>query len=130
MDSSDTPPPSVLVAEDEEVSRSLMSEVLAAAGYSVLAVENGAAALDAVKSQRVDLAVVDQMMEPMGGLAFAQAMRGESIRLPVIMVTAHDVSDLLVVAWKAGISSVLKKPLDPDRLVEAVERALRWRGGR
>lgn len=123
-------PPCLLVAEDDEISRKLMEAILSQQGYEVVGAENGMAALETARSRKIDLAVVDQMMDPMGGLQFAQALRSESIRIPIIMVTAYHVSDLLEIAWRAGISSVLKKPIDPDRLVEAVERALRWRGSR
>lgn len=122
--------PTILVAEDEEITRELISGILSSRDYSIVAVENGAEALSAVKGRKIDLAVVDQMMEPIGGLEFVRAMRSEGIRIPAIMVTAHDVSDLLLVAWRAGFASVLKKPLDPERLIDAVERALRWEKGR
>lgn len=120
----------ILIAEDEEITRTLVSGILSKAGYSVIAVGDGAAALAAIKERRIDLALVDQMMEPMGGLEFTRAMRSKGLRIPAIMVTAHDVSSLLLVAWQAGIASVLKKPIDPERLIDAVERALRWEKGK
>lgn len=122
--------PTILIAEDEEVTRELISGIISAHGYATVAVANGAEALAVVRGRKIDLAVIDQMMEPMGGIEFARAMRSEGIRIPAIMVTAHDVSDLLLVAWRAGIASVLKKPLDTERLIDAVERALRWGKGR
>lgn len=118
--------PTILVAEDEDLSRKLLCEILSGAGFAVVPTENGTEALAAMRERRVDLAIVDQVMDPVCGLEFAQILREEGVRIPVIMVTAHDVSDLLVQAWRSGIGSVLKKPVEATRLLDAVERALRW----
>lgn len=113
----------VLIAEDNKATRDLYIAILDQGGFECVGFEDGGTALDAIKEQNFDAAVVDQMMEPKGGFEFALGCLTEQIKLPIIMVTAHDVADLLVQASKHGITQVLKKPVKPEHLVRAVSKA-------
>lgn len=114
----------VLVAEDNAVSRQLMANILTAHGYEVMQAVDGGSAIKVVEENNVILAVVDQFMSPKGGFDFVRHLSMNDYNIPVIMVTAYQISDLLIEARKFGITRVLQKPVDPDRLIEIVRRAL------
>ncbi len=120
---------SILIAEDNDVSREMMARVIRMQGaFRVYEAENGSTALNIVKSVKIHLAIVDQMMDPVGGFQFAQSVVAGNMEIPIIMVTAHDASDVLIEASKYGIQRVIQKPIAPVKLVDSVNRLLAQRG--
>lgn len=117
--------PRILLADDSQVSRESMANILVAAGYDVIQAIDGGSALKVIHERPVALAIIDHFMSPYGGFDFAKQVRGGKIKLPMIMVTNEDTSDLLIETTRHGISSYLRKPVDPKRLVELVRRTLR-----
>lgn len=117
--------PLVLLADDSQVSREAMANILKAAGYEVIQAIDGGSALKVIHEHPVALAIIDHFMAPYGGFDFARQVRAEKSGLPMIMVTNEDTSDLLIETTRHGISGYLRKPVDPARLVEVVRRALR-----
>lgn len=118
----------ILIAEDNEVSRELMASILKIQGYDVLAVADGGEAIKAVNDHHVDLALVDLNMEPKGGFEFARYLLLNKIKVPVIVITADESSDVLLQASELNISRVLQKPVDPDRLIGMVIQTLKKQG--
>lgn len=119
---------SILVAEDNEISRELMCAVLKGQGYAVIPATDGEDAIQKVKQQDIDLALVDLNMEPKGGFEFVKYLVVHGISLPVVIVTADDSSDILMRANDLGVSRVLQKPVEPDRLTGTVQRILKRHG--
>ncbi len=117
--------PRILLADDSQVSRELMANVLIAAGYDIIQAIDGGSALKVIHERPVSLAIIDHFMSPYGGFDFAKQVRGGKFKIPMIMVTNEDTSDLLIETTRHGISSYLRKPVDPKRLVELVRRTLR-----
>lgn len=102
-----------------------MVAYLKGAGSSVVEVSGGQDALDVMTGDNaIDVAIVDVRMEPVGGFEFILEMRSRDIGTPVILVTGDQNSDLLERANKLGVAAVLMKPVEKDRLVKTVERAL------
>ena len=119
----------ILIAEDNDISREMMVKVLqASAAYKIVAVRDGGEAIDAVSDEKFDLALVDLKMLPLSGFDFMKHLLAESIDLPCILITADQSTDLLVEANNHGAMRVLQKPVDPKRLVDTVQQALRRRG--
>ncbi len=119
---------SVLIAEDNEISRELMATILKTQGYSIIPVADGEAAIRAVQKHPVDLALVDLNMEPKGGLEFVKYLVVSGISLPVVIVTSDDSSDVLMRANDLGVTRVLQKPVEPERLLGTVQRVLKRYG--
>ena len=118
--------PLILIVDDNEPTRQLMVGILGSVGYTTMQAIDGGSALKVVQDFDVACVVIDQYMEPMGGFEFAQHFQLNEIQPPrMIMITAHETSDLLTKSQALGFSQVLQKPVVPDRLVTAVERALR-----
>jgi CheY-like chemotaxis protein len=114
----------ILVAEDNDFVRMQIVKYLQGAGHNTLEANDGNAALDVTKSQKVDMAVVDVRMEPVDGFDFIRAIRGLDIQIPVILVTGDNSPDILERSGDFGISAMLVKPVEKDRLLKAVERSL------
>lgn len=114
----------VLVVEDNDFVRMQIVTHLKELGCDVIEATDGREALDQVASNDVDLAIVDVRMEPMGGFDFIRALRGEDIMTPVVLVTGDQTPDLLERAGQWGVSAVLIKPVQKDRLQKTVERTL------
>ncbi len=82
----------VLVVDDEELLRRLLSRVLADAGFGVVEAENGAAALETARRLKggLGLVVTDIHMPVMDGLEFARALRPLQPTVPILFITGRD----------------------------------------
>lgn len=113
----------VLVAEDNEDLRSLMSEILTRRGMEVATVGNGAQALAAMAQDRFDAAVVDMVMPGMGGAALLDALKRAGNDTPVL-VTSGYVGLLDERRFQEmGAVAVLKKPFRMEEFADAVAGA-------
>jgi len=116
-----TPPPEsnphierLLVVDDEETNRDLISRRLRRAGYAVTTAVDGEQALHYIRQEAVDLVLLDIMMPKMDGLELVKVLRAtyDSSRLPVIMVSALHESDQIVEALARGANDYITKPID------------------
>ena len=117
----------VLLVEDDEDNRELMTEVLEAAGYEVLAASSGAEGLKALSERSVDVVVTDVGMPGMGGLEMARAAKRIAPSVPVVVVTGYSERDDITSARGREVDAVLVKPVDPDSLAAIVDEVLRGR---
>ena len=118
----------ILIAEDNEISRELMASILRTQGYNVVPVADGGAAIEAIHHESIDLALVDLNMEPTGGFEFVRHLLLEGIKVPVIIITADESTDLLSKASSLGVTRVLQKPVEPDKLIGITQQMLRRHG--
>lgn len=92
--------------------------------YDVLAARSGREALDILKSTRVDLVLMDQMMVGMDGLETVHEIRKSYKDLPVVMVTQSEEEELMDKALAGTISDFLTKPVNPSQILLVVKRLL------
>jgi tRNA(Arg) A34 adenosine deaminase TadA/CheY-like chemotaxis protein len=118
----------ILIAEDNDLSRDMMASVLKTRGYSVLEAIDGQSAIDVIRTRNVDMALVDINMSPKGGFQFVEYMIAQGVKLPVVIVTGDDSSDMLMRASSLGVAQVIQKPIDPARLLQTVTRLLHRAG--
>ena len=111
----------ILIADDSAANRELLRAVLQHAGYVVIEAEHGAAALDLLRAERPDLAVLDLQMPELDGFgAIARIRADPELRaLPVIAVTAYAMDADRERAVAAGFTAYISKPF---RLSEVRER--------
>ncbi len=116
--------PEILVAEDNEVNRMVITMMLENAGYHVTTVNDGAAALDILDERRFDLAIVDMQMPVMGGLEamklYRMAHPGKANKMPFIVLTANATTDARRMSRETGANAFLTKPVDSGRLLRHV----------
>ncbi|MBX6311619.1 MAG: SpoIIE family protein phosphatase [Isosphaeraceae bacterium] len=105
---------SLLVVDDNEMSRDLLSRRLRLRGYEVAVACDGKEALALLRSRRFDLVVLDVMMPILNGFQVLEIIRKEhpASELPVIMATALDQSEDIIQALKLGANDYVAKPLD------------------
>lgn len=120
---------SILVVDDNPVTRVLCSRVLAREGYRVLLAEDGIEALRLVKEEPVDLVLLDVMMPGLSGFDVLETIRKlySSGALKVMMVTAKDQSEDVVRAFELGADDYINKPLDVPVMVARIQAHLRAR---
>src|SRR6516164_1560574 len=117
----------ILVVDDEEAIREVVSTMLESKGYHCTAVSNGRAAQEFVRKQTPDLVLSDMIMPEMDGIKLLEWLRNFDPEIPVIMVTAiHDISTALE-AIRRGAYDYILKPFEKDQLFHGVGRALQHR---
>lgn len=107
---------SVLVVDDEPLVRELVGKWLEASGANPVLCASGEEAIAYVKSSSVDLVLLDLLMPTMNGVETLQEIKSLKPKLPVVIVTAHFESSLMVKALELGPLTIVKKPLDRERL--------------
>jgi len=117
----------ILVVDDEEAIREVVSTLLEAQGYQCTTCCNGRVALDTFGNDAFDLVLSDIVMPEMDGLKLLANLRSLDPDVPVIMVTAmHDIS-IALEAIRAGAYDYILKPFEKDQLHLSVRRALEHR---
>jgi two-component system, cell cycle response regulator DivK len=111
--------PKVLVAEDYDDARDIMAMVLQTAGFQVLEARDGLEALDAARSFRPTIIIMDMFMPNMDGLTATRALRDEPElrRIPVIAQTAQP---SVIGSSRGMFDAVLAKPCSPDLLIRTI----------
>ncbi len=125
-------PARVLVIDDNEANRILLSRRLEKEGYVVTCVNDGQEGLDTLANSAFDLVLCDIMMPKLNGFEVLERIKGaEELRhLPVIMISALDEMKGIVRAIEMGAEDYLPKPFDPVLLRARIEASLerkRWR---
>jgi two-component system, cell cycle sensor histidine kinase and response regulator CckA len=121
----------VLLVDDEEMLRRLLTRALSGAGFMVFEAANGEEALAHARSLNGQLSIVvtDIRMPVMDGIEFARAFRPQFPKVPILFMTGKEPVDSD--GMTAGVGeSLLRKPFSPDQLLEAVVRTLEQGMGR
>lgn len=104
-----------LIIEDNPFMRTLLKQVVRALGVTdIMDATDGAEGFRLLKEFVPDIVLLDWEMEPMGGLEFAQLVRGEDSPnrfIPMIMITAHSDITRVVKARDAGVNELMVKPV-------------------
>ena len=115
----------ILVIEDEEKYRRVISLHLSSSGYAVKA---AGTAEDGLKlAAEADLVLTDLKLPGMDGLAFLEQLRAQNMLTPVIVMSAFGTVEIAVDAMKKGAVDFLPKPFSLDHLSVVVEKALEVR---
>lgn len=118
--------PHVLVVDDDDRIRALVSRYLRANGFIVAAAPNAAAAAAIVDRAQFDLLVVDVMMPGENGFDFTRRIRATS-DIPVLLLTALGESSDRIAGLESGADDYLPKPFEPRELVLRLQAILRRR---
>ena len=116
----------ILIAEDNELSRENLSELLKSHGCEVTAVEDGRQARDAFIEDKYDLVITDLKMPNMDGLQLLEFIQEISPENIVIIITGHGTINTAVAAIKLGAFDYITKPLKDDLVTLTIERALSY----
>jgi two-component system, chemotaxis family, chemotaxis protein CheY len=119
----------VLVVDDNRQMRFLLRCLLRAGGvHDVTEAATAPEAFEIMSGRRVDLVIVDWMMQPIDGLAFTRLMRwspeSPNPFVPLLMLTAHTEASRVTAARDAGVSGFVKKPISARVLFDRITSAL------
>jgi diguanylate cyclase (GGDEF)-like protein len=120
-------PPTIVVAEDDRLTRELLSGILKKHGFHVEAVDDGQAAVERVGRGGVDLVLLDILMPRLNGLEACRLLKSmtSDTFLPVVLVTVKTDTASRVEGLRIGADDYVCKPFDEEELVARVEAMLR-----
>lgn len=117
----------ILVVDDEQDIRDLLTYNLKKDGFKTIAAKNGKEALVFLESEKIDGIVLDLMMPVMGGLETCKIIRNSDkfSDVPILFLTAKDSEIDEVLALELGSDTYLKKPISPRVLISHIKALLR-----
>ena len=115
----------ILVAEDNQSLRKLMTIYLKQAGYQVSEANDGNEALKIIENTQVDLLISDLMMPNVDGYRLTDALRRDNNMLPILIGTAKETLEDKKKAFTSGTDDYMVKPIDMDEMLLRVEALLR-----
>jgi len=118
--------PKILLVEDNEMNRDMLSRRLARRGYDVLIAADGQAGVEMAASTTPDLILMDMSLPVIDGWQATRQIKSadETRVIPVIALTAHVMSDDRQKALDAGCDDYDSKPVDLERLIGKIESLL------
>jgi DNA-binding NtrC family response regulator len=114
----------LLVVDDEESLRLLLSKELARAGYTVDVAPGGGEALDRVRETSYNVVLLDIVMPAVDGIAVLRAIKSEGLGSEVIMLTGNATLESAIECMKLGAFEYVKKPYQLNELVIQIDRAI------
>ena len=114
----------VLYADDDTVSRSIVTLLLESLGVKTVVAKNGAAALDMIKDENFNLVILDIEMPVMNGYEAASKLREMGCRIPIVALTAQLTSDEIQKRIQTNFDDIILKPIDKKKLEEIMIKYL------
>lgn len=115
----------VLVVDDSDSIRKLMTTYLVRDGYNVLAASDGLEALNIIDLEHVDLMIADIMMPNMDGYTLTNEIRTSKYNFPILMITAKESFEDKKKGFLVGTDDYMVKPIDFDEMLLRVAALLR-----
>ena len=114
----------VLIVEDTEDNRQMLTRLLQMSGYRVVEATNGKEAVEIAAREHPEIILMDLSLPMIDGLAATRRIRSlpEMKNVPIIAVSAHDTADFHNEALAAGCDAYITKPIDYPELEEVIER--------
>lgn len=122
--------PRILLVEDNEMNRDMLSRRLARRGYEVILAQDGQEAVTTARAQSPDLILMDISLPIFSGWEATRQIKefSATARIPIVALTAHALNTDREKATEAGCDAYETKPIDLPRLIETIERLLGRRG--
>ena len=113
--------PRILLIEDEDSIRHLISYDLKNAGYEVVGCADGASAKEKGLSQSFDIMIIDWMLPEISGIELVRLFRGKGIDSVMMMLTARDEEEDILEAFDAGVDDYITNPFSPRELLARIQ---------
>ncbi len=122
-------PLNILVADDTELNRSMVTRLLTRKGHTVTSVDDGLQAFDRVRQEAFDAVLMDVQMPVMDGIESTKNIRqweeAESKSpVPIIALTANDERRQRALYLSAGMNDVITKPIDVKTLIPSIQKII------
>ena len=116
----------VLIVDDVAVNRLMVNKMLGTFGMEVMEANNGLDALEALRTFKADVILLDLLMPVMDGFEMLRILRANPLttHIPVIVLSALNTNDDIVAAYNAGANDFVTKPILFEKLVSSVNALL------
>ena len=114
----------ILIADDDPDILDVLGDRLVAQGYEIIKVRDGEEAIDAIRAEPPDLALLDLMMPHVGGMEVLRFIREEELDVTALIITASGTVQGAVEAMKHGAYDFITKPFDPQQVALSIRKAL------
>ena len=118
----------ILIAEDEERLSAFLAKGLRAAGFAVTVVADGPSAVAVARDEDFDLLILDLGLPGLDGLEVLRTLRAQGRRLPILVLSARDDTDVKVAGLELGADDYVTKPFRFEELLARVRARLRGGG--
>ena len=115
----------ILVLDDEKEIADLVEVYLKVEGYNILKFYNSKDALEAINKEKIDLAILDVMVDDVDGFEICKIIREKNLNFPIIMLTAKIEDKDKITGLSIGADDYITKPFNPLELLARVKSALR-----
>ncbi len=112
----------ILLVDDEETLRYVLSETLTSEGYSVDVAKNGFQALERFKSKPYDLLITDINMHGMDGLQLIREIKKNGLDLKIIIITAYGSLEMVKEATRLGVTELISKPFKIKEIKDIITK--------
>jgi len=115
----------ILIVDDAAFMRMMIKDILSKNGYQIVGeAENGKVAVEKYQELKPDLTTMDITMPEMDGITAVKEIRQNDPKANIIMCSAMGQQAMVIDAIQAGAKDFIVKPFQPDRVLEAVRKAL------
>ncbi|MCQ2910594.1 MAG: response regulator [Clostridia bacterium] len=115
----------ILLVDDAAFMRMMLKDILTKAGYDpIVEAENGLVAVEKYKEETPDLVIMDITMPEMDGIQAVKEIKKIAPSANIIMCSAMGQQAMVIESIQAGAKDFIVKPFQPDRVIEAVQKAL------
>jgi len=113
----------ILVADDDEIFRTLVKEVLLGENYEVITAENGLIGWQILQKEKIDMAILDVNMPEMNGFELLNKIREDEklSKMPVLMLTVRVLTEDQIAGYEYGADDYLAKPFDNQVLLARIK---------
>ena len=116
----------ILVVEDHEMNRDMLTRRLERKGYSVITAQDGAEGCELARTKNPDIILMDISLPIMNGWEATQRIKSDPLtrRIPIVILTAHALATDRAKAFEMGCDDYDTKPVDFFRLMQKIEKLL------
>jgi len=114
----------ILIVDDDESLQRLLFETLDTIGYTPVSAADGVAAINLVKTQKIDLVIADISMPEMDGLQLLQHIKEYNSHIPVLLITGVNMNNIKERVYQIGADAFLDKPFRITKVEKILERLL------
>jgi CheY-like chemotaxis protein len=117
----------ILIVDDNEDNRELLSNRLSALGFNIVVAEDGKKALEVLHVQLIDLVLLDIMMPEIDGITVLSRIRSDNTYddMAVIMLTAIDIINVAEDCLRRGANGYITKPYDMELIKQKIRQCLK-----
>ena len=115
----------ILVVDDQESVRDILSNMLTREGYEVITAPTGSEALEKIKEKNFSLVISDIKMPKMDGFGVLRGVKSTNPNIPVIFLTAVGEKEIVIQAMKEGVADYIEKPFQLNKVLKVVKEKLK-----